>query len=922
MRKRESPIGVSVRERVLAIESPPKDNGGGGSAPLRPLLPAQARWPPPPSSPTVASSSSATAKTVIGQQIAPWPTVDWSDSPPRAVFDPVSTAPPTTAPPPAPAPAAFMTHKRTLTPAPAADPPPVVQPLRPARKSHLHLAPLKTSLPPSAGLTTPTPGNDAAVAERTVRSSLTFGSQSSLRKKGSGSDEAAEQTPTPSPVFKKAQPPPGHTRQLASLIPVPVRTKKAPLVEVPITSEAKRIPGKSGSASAQRELDPPDELRAMLSSGRLDGECGDDPYGPESADSSPVSPSVDNPPVTSFKAPEPPVFRAFVVDEQNSPANIDEGEAPSSEDDTKKSFDFTGELKKLNKSGVSHRRSFVEQLENAFRSPAKYGIDGLLGVAVPPLPKGPAVIASANETIKKKKSTVMSRNYSLPIDTRKADPAILPGSATSEDCSTEASQGPSVELKTSSSMGSQRSDGELRKDFKFGGKPTPPLLTEQSPEQEQLSLTLSDIIPPPSLARALSNTSTDQDDSSMNLMPASLARALSKPSMVGNDRVLKSIHTKDSDVPPAVPRPRIDSDSNSKRRARDPAGTQNNGHTRNSSALSFVGFDSFAEVRRGFEFGQDRPAFYPPASATRRRRGKRESVLSIASVSSYGQVINPGSTDPFDFGDTMLSDIPQSEDDMSISMSLTVDDTFAFIRRQQGRQRVDSDASSFYFRAPAQSHMIQPYSRANRRPDSTFSVTSVAPPVSFNRNFGTRRRNDSNASASSMAVLGANGKRASWARHRQDTSIDSVMSDFSVRRLGRPGLGDKMLESAQDYCMPLTSISASPPASTSKFLRDRSPYAHDSILDEDEGRRSSINYDDRISFYDDSLFDKTGNSSSLSSGSVFGYDDFHPPQGSLLPPNQFRPVSMFSDISVHGPKREDDTMISVSVSAWLEIATL
>ena len=41
----------------------------------------------------------------------------------------------------------------------------------------------------------------------------------------------------------------------------------------------------------------------------------------------------------------------------------------TSHEDTKNTFDFTGELKKLNESGASDRRRFVEQLENlnAFR---------------------------------------------------------------------------------------------------------------------------------------------------------------------------------------------------------------------------------------------------------------------------------------------------------------------------------------------------------------------------------------------------------------------------------------------------------------------------------------------------------------------------------------------------------------------------
>ena len=121
-----------------------------------------------------------------------------------------------------------------------------------------------------------------------------------------------------------------------------------------------------------------------------------------------------------------------------------------------------------------------------------------------------------------------------------------------------------------------------------------------------------------------------------------------------------------------------------------------------------------------------------------------------------------------------------------------------------------------------------------------------------------------------------------------------------------------MLESALDYHKPLTSISASPPESApSKHHVDRSSYAYDSIIGDD----------DRRSFSGDSIFDKTGNTSSMSAGSVFGNDDSHPPHGNLLPPNQFRPVSMFSFTSVHSPNKEDDTMISVSLCQYLKSIT-
>jgi serine/arginine repetitive matrix protein 2 len=97
--------------------------------------------------------------------------------------------------------------------------------------------------------------------------------------------------------------------------------------------------------------------------------------------------------------------------------------------------------------------------------------------------------------------------------------------------------------------------------------------------------------------------------------------------------------------------------------------------------MSFAGFESFAEVRRGYEFNPHRPGFYPPPSMNT-SHGRKESVFSIASVSDYGMVINPGLKDPFDFGMPPLTERPSSEN-MSVSMSMTVDDTFSFLNKEQ-----------------------------------------------------------------------------------------------------------------------------------------------------------------------------------------------------------------------------------------------
>jgi hypothetical protein len=321
--------------------------------------------------------------------------------------------------------------------------------------------------------------------------------------------------------------------------------------------------------------------------------------------------------------------------------------------------------------------------------------------------------------------------------------------------------------------------------------------------------------------------------------------------------------------------------------------------SRPTSGVSFAGFESFDEVRRGFEFSDERPAFYPPPVPTRRVPHRRhESAFSMMSVSSYGHVINPGSVDPFDYG---LPSLRESSSSASVSVIFSVDDTFAFMANRP-RQRVESDASSFYFKVPQQHR--HSFTRGHRRRDSNMSVSSQAPPISlYNRSFGTHRRNDSSASSSSVvmsyAKYGASAGMAAWARHRQEPSVDSVMSDFSGMHLDRPGLGDKMFNNAADHA-PLTSISASPPEKAARpHVANRSSF--DSILDDEH--RSSV---------EDSLFEKTNYRSSMSDDSVFGDNFSQPMQGGLLPPNHFRPLSVISINSIHSPMKDDDTMISVS----------
>ncbi|KAJ8520630.1 hypothetical protein ONZ45_g2582 [Pleurotus djamor] len=857
----------------------------------------------------------------IGQEITHWPTL-------RSIAQ---------AEPPAPLAAAAtitpsrLKHKRATLPSPGpppAEPSPVFQPLRPA-KARARMS--------DAFLDSPSKPAVEFGASR-APSCLTFGShsRSSSAKSGSVCEEAALPSPLGS-IFKKT-----HTRKKSSLIHYANSDAEDggnQSDSIPILPETKRVLGMTGTMGASvaegyaveldasdPDSDIPDELQILLA-GQSDAE--DTLDFPRSAVTT-ASPPVDAPLNVSASSDYPyPQFHAALIDENDHHIDLDTCQSSSDDDDTKRSFDFTGELQLLNESGASDRRSFVEQLENAFRTPAKLDLktlgNGLLQVNIPPVPALPVNLEGSSQSssdmfsfdsyssdqILDVKELTMLKNQSqtnsgsidlvkntvdLLLDTK--EPTLLPGSdslattdslismsETTDESKLDALPSQSLPRKASK-MGSK---GQLNVDFKFGGLPrdSPQMLDVPKP------VTLSDIIPPVSHQRSLSDSSQVMED----------------------DSVLNSIFARASELPVAFERKRLDSDSSSKRRARSlnraSVISHSRAHSADSARLSFVGFESFDEVRRGFEFSGPRPAFYPPPVSTNRRNHLRqESGMSFASISSYGHVINNGVPDPFDYALPSLQERPSSEDMSSISMSMTVDDTFSFIHRQPRRRRVDSDSSSFYFRSSVISS-IQPYqARGHARQESNFSVASFAPPVSlYNRSFAARhhRRNSSNTSASSVAqsyaMYGVGGGRASWARHqRQEASFDSVMSDFSAMRLGRPGIGDKMFETSGDQGMPLTSITASPPGSASydRTSGSMNPASYDSIFD-----------NDRLSTVDDSIFDKTGHRSSVSSEFVFGNDDSHAIPGRLLPPHQFRPLSMFSVNSVHSPPREDETMISM-----------
>ena len=763
------------------------------------------------------ATSPMAGETVVGQQIAPWSKLleGMSSNKKQANESSLtrkvkhSVSPPST----------FRRgHQRQPTPAPEPEPAPEFHPLRPAVR------------PKNAPSHTPA-GADDLLPSESSESSIELGRGGMLMRNAPCSNTFG-------------------SRRRGSLNP----GENMKSLKAPILSETKRVFTMGSSDvpaiysvpemhASDPDSDIPDELQLILST-NADGASSESvPQDDDTLSFSTINKRVSGPPptiplphpteMTSLATDLPATFGTPIIEDDE---NIDE------EEDTIQSFDFTGELRRLKETGASDRRSFVEQLENAFSAPLalelNFNFDGerLSVPDEPSMSRLPfALTKEGGSAEQQNEATTQSAafgKYNEAESTRNGsddDEPLVPISASSF----------------------RPSNGELNTSFKFGGLPKP------SPVGVEKKLSLSDIIPPPSHARRLANL-TEEDAKAKN-------------------------------VPP-LPRSRLNSNSSAKRRNRISARSFL-GHSRQSSALSFTGFDSFEEIRRGFEFGGPRPIFYPPASTVMRTDNQqRESVLSIPSISSYGRVINPGIVDPFGFSLPCLQERPASEDISSATFSFSVDDTFSFMHRHSRRMRVDSDASSFYFR-PSLPNLSQ--DRSYRR-ESGISV--ISRPVSvYSKDFTVDSRTDTNASSSSAAPYlthGAIGGRAAWARHRHDPSIDSVMNDLSGLKLGRPGLGEKMFNTAFHQDMPPSYASSSPSDYDQSSQALSSEYSRNSVCD------SLMDVDEAMSLTNQPTSDLTG--------SVFGDTSAH----GFLPP--FRPLSVLSTLSVQSPPKEDDTWISVN----------
>ncbi|KAG8863271.1 hypothetical protein FRB96_008762 [Tulasnella sp. 330] len=260
---------------------------------------------------------------------------------------------------------------------------------------------------------------------------------------------------------------------------------------------------------------------------------------------------------------------------------------------------------------------------------------------------------------------------------------------------------------------------------------------------------------------------------------------------------------------------------------------------------------------------------------------------SIPSISSYGALLNSGVNNPFGYD-------PSMEREPSV---YSKDNRPEMFRHSQ--LSMESDRSSFYFN----SNRPIPTRRGH---DSiiSYSSPSAGPPISLLNCTRQQNRPDSVYSASSLINTYGHeepfGKRLPRASHRYDPRRDSILSDFSGGRLGRPDIGDRMFESGAA----LPPIAASPTNSSpgSQFGQGEQHFVPRPSFESVTSR-----YDD-----EDSIFDQTGSRpSSVSSESVFGGEE--PPRLFNTKTNpRFRPVSVYSTMSAVDPlNRDDDTMVTM-----------
>ncbi|KAK2467490.1 hypothetical protein APHAL10511_000345 [Amanita phalloides] len=847
----ENPLQKTLRKGMRSISS------------LRPYAQSVRRTGPK-SSLRRATSSLAT-EVPIGQQIAPWsklleglsPKKQAPGSSPLKKLKSVSSS------------GTFRKgHRRQPTPAPEPEPAPAFQPLRPAVRpkntiSDMHAAAAAAAT--VATVTAPLP------FEETSESSIELGRGAAFMRGAPSFNTFGARKPT-----KRVSLDPAETGKV----------RRVP--------ETRRMLGMSGSLGAPDEADGsdpdpdmPNELQFILSN-NTDGasirsvpaDDDDDTFsfprpldrrgsGPPPMIPLPIPVNVSAETSLGMDLRLPPVFQMRLVDEDER-VDMDERVNPC-EEDTFQSFDFTTELRKLSETAGSDRMSFVEQLENAFRTPPKIDLGFSFGsshnVDQPPLPRLPFALTKDGEDEKEEPTMTTgtdpnSRGASI-IDLcvpeshilNSREPTLL---TSSNSLRSGTDDEESAVLNMSTTRSSRPSNGELNTSFKFGGLPKS---SPANSEKEHHSLTLSDIIPP------LSNAGSPAESA-----PSFAVLEETEYSM---DSALKSIYAKAKNgaVQPQ-PRPRLNSNSSAKRRNRISARSYL-AHSRRSSGLSFTGFDSFEEVRRGFEFSGQMPVFYPPTSAEAKIScQQRDSVLSMASVSSYGRVIDAGAADPFGFSLPSLRERPSSEDISSVTFSFSVDDTFSFMRRQSRRIRVDSDTSSFYFRPPL----------PNRSDDSRReSGISTSRPVSLcNKSSVNHSRSDSNTSTSEG--------RATWARHRRDPSLDSVINDLSTLKVNRPNLGDKMFDAPS-----CSSASSAEHDQSSRLLSPE--YIRRSLCDS----MMDVSSDEPKSSEDSLTGQRT-------SDSFFGVDSSRSCEG-YQP--QYRPISAISALSVRVPPKEDDTWISM-----------
>jgi hypothetical protein len=302
----------------------------------------------------------------------------------------------------------------------------------------------------------------------------------------------------------------------------------------------------------------------------------------------------------------------------------------------------------------------------------------------------------------------------------------------------------------------------------------------------------------------------------------------------------------------------------------------------------------------------------PPTRRGHRTHRQDEAGVSIATMSSIGEVIETGIAGDY----TNYFEAEFARDNAKkVHDDRTQNSPFDFSSSVQGHSRQSSSIST-NARGHRRGHARNTSIASLASNDGLEIPTLAGPP----RSMHNRKRSSYISRHRSGISFDSNNGRSDWAAsHRRMPSDESVMSNMSASRISRPGLGARMFE--LDGGVQLTSITASPADGHDQDEQDKEDEEN-----YDEGHNTSkttyySTFEGQDSFHTalDTSFDSEVESSAKESDWSDKRASTDSASSSIFDPGPAKNKGIFllrplSAITTDSSSNEEDTFVNVNVS--------